>query len=32
MEQVDEAMDFIRKNINVRFVMTGKPGRALPTN
>ena len=27
MEQVDEAMDFIRKNINVRFVMTGKPER-----
>lgn len=26
-EQVDEAMDFIRKNINVRFVMTGKPAR-----
>lgn len=27
MEQVDEAMEFIRKNINVRFVMTGKPER-----
>jgi len=27
MEQVDEAMEFIRKNINVRFVMTGKPAR-----
>ena len=27
IEQVDEAMDFIRKNINVRFVMTGKPER-----
>jgi ATP-dependent DNA helicase RecG len=27
MEQVDEAMDFIRKNITVRFVMTGKPER-----
>jgi len=27
MEQVDETMDFIRKNINVRFVMTGKPAR-----
>ena len=27
IEQVDEAMDFIRKNINVRFVMTGKPAR-----
>ena len=26
-EQVDEAMDFIRKNINVWFVMTGKPAR-----
>lgn len=27
IEQVDEAMDFIRKNINVRFVMTGEPAR-----
>jgi len=27
IEQVDETMDFIRKNINVRFVMTGKPAR-----
>lgn len=27
IEQIDEAMDFIRKNINVRFVMTGKPAR-----
>lgn len=27
IEQVDEAMDFIRKNINVRFVITGKPER-----
>lgn len=27
MEQVDEAVEFIRKNINVRFVMTGKPER-----
>ncbi|MFW0858876.1 MAG: RNA-binding domain-containing protein [Dehalococcoidia bacterium] len=27
IEQVDEAMDFIRKNINVRFVMTGRPAR-----
>ncbi|HJH30665.1 MAG TPA: hypothetical protein C5S50_00365 [Methanosarcinaceae archaeon] len=26
-EQIDEAMDFIRKNINVEFVMTGKPER-----
>jgi ATP-dependent DNA helicase RecG len=26
-EQVEEAMDFIRKNINVKFVMTGKPAR-----
>jgi len=26
-EQIDEAMDFIRKNINVEFVMTGKPQR-----
>ena len=25
IEQVDEAMNFIRKNINVRFVMTGRP-------
>lgn len=27
MEQIDEAMDFIRKNISVRFIMTGKPQR-----
>ncbi len=27
IEQIDEAMDFIRKNINVKFVMTGKPQR-----
>lgn len=27
VEQVDEAMDFIRKNISVKFVMTGKPAR-----
>ncbi len=27
IEQVDEAMDFIRKNINVKFVMTGRPER-----
>jgi ATP-dependent DNA helicase RecG len=27
IEQVDETIDFIRKNINVRFVMTGKPAR-----
>lgn len=27
VEQIDEAMDFIRKNINVRFVMTGRPTR-----
>jgi len=27
IEQIEEAMDFIRKNINVRFVMTGKPTR-----
>lgn len=27
INQMDEAMDFIRKNINVRFVMTGKPAR-----
>jgi len=26
-EQIDEAMDFIRKNINVKFVMTGEPER-----
>ena len=26
-EQIDEAMDFIRKNINVEFVMTGRPER-----
>jgi len=27
VEQVEEAMDFIRKNINVKFAMTGKPAR-----
>ena len=27
LEQIEEAMDFIRKNINVEFVMTGKPQR-----
>jgi ATP-dependent DNA helicase RecG len=27
LEQIDEVMDFIRKNISVRFVMTGKPER-----
>ena len=27
IEQAEEAMDFIRKNINVRFVMTGEPAR-----
>ena len=27
IEQIDETLDFIRKNINVRFVMTGKPAR-----
>ncbi len=27
IEQIEEAMDFIRKNLNVRFVMTGKPAR-----
>ncbi|MCD5401471.1 hypothetical protein LR013_02595 [candidate division NPL-UPA2 bacterium] len=27
IEQVEEAMDFLRKNINVRFIMTGKPAR-----
>jgi len=27
IEQIEEAMDFIRKNINVKFVMTGKPAR-----
>jgi ATP-dependent DNA helicase RecG len=27
IEQVDEAMEFVRKNINVKFVMTGKPAR-----
>jgi len=26
-EQIEEAMDFIRKNTNVKFVMTGKPER-----
>jgi ATP-dependent DNA helicase RecG len=25
IEQINEAMDFIRKNINVEFVMTGRP-------
>jgi len=27
IEQIEEAMDFIRKNTNVRFVITGKPTR-----
>ena len=27
IEQIEEAMDFIRKNISVRFVITGKPQR-----
>jgi ATP-dependent DNA helicase RecG len=27
VEQIDEAIDFIRKNISVKFVMTGKPQR-----
>jgi len=27
IEQIEEAMDFIRKNMNVQFVMTGKPAR-----
>ncbi len=27
VEQIDEAMDFIRKNISVKLVMTGKPQR-----
>ena len=27
MEQIEEVMDFIRKNTNVRFVITGKPAR-----
>jgi len=27
IKQVDEIMDFIQKNINVEFVMTGKPAR-----
>ena len=27
IEQISEAMDFIQKNINVEFVMTGKPER-----
>jgi len=27
IEQVEEAMDFIRKSINVKFAMTGKPAR-----
>ena len=27
IEQIEEAMDFIRKNINVKFVMTGRPAR-----
>ena len=27
IEQIEEALDFIRKNISVKFVMTGKPAR-----
>lgn len=27
LDQVDEAMDFVRKNTNVEFVMTGRPQR-----
>lgn len=27
IEQIDEAMDFIRKNVNVKFIMTGRPER-----
>ncbi len=27
IEQIDEAMDFIHKNINVKFIMTGRPER-----
>ncbi|MDO8886080.1 helix-turn-helix domain-containing protein [Candidatus Oleimmundimicrobium sp.] len=27
IEQIEEVMDFIRKNTNVRFVMTGRPAR-----
>jgi len=27
IEQVDDAMEFVRKNINVKFVMSGKPER-----
>ena len=27
IEQIEQTMDFIRKNINVKFVMTGKPVR-----
>jgi ATP-dependent DNA helicase RecG len=27
IEQIEEAMDFIRKNTNVRFIITGKPTR-----
>jgi ATP-dependent DNA helicase RecG len=27
IEQIEETRDFIRKNINVKFVMTGKPAR-----
>jgi ATP-dependent DNA helicase RecG len=27
LEQIDDAMEFIQKNTNVRFVMTGKPQR-----
>jgi ATP-dependent DNA helicase RecG len=27
IDQIDEAMDFIRKNINVKFIMTGRPER-----
>ena len=28
IEQIEESLDFIQKNINVKFVMTGKPRRA----
>ena len=27
IEQIDESMDFIHKNINVKFIMTGRPER-----
>jgi ATP-dependent DNA helicase RecG len=27
IEQVEEGMDFLRKNLNVKFIMTGKPER-----